>query len=48
MAVGHHIYDRAHVVQKAKNSKTGHEEFNQDFINLDEGKKPLADILQFS
>lgn len=37
MAVGHHIHDRAHVVQKAKNNKTGEEELNQEFINLDEG-----------
>lgn len=38
MAVGHHIHDRAHVIQKAKNNKTGDEELNQEFINLDEGK----------
>lgn len=37
MAVGHHIHERAHVVQKAKNNKTGEEELNQEFINLDEG-----------
>ncbi|XP_015274974.1 PREDICTED: myeloid leukemia factor 1 isoform X9 [Gekko japonicus] len=36
MAIGHHIQDRGHVVQKAKNIKTGDEELNQDFINLDE------------
>lgn len=39
MAIGHHIQDRGHVIQKAKNSKTGDEEVNQNFINLDEGKK---------
>ncbi|XP_070609620.1 myeloid leukemia factor 1 isoform X6 [Erythrolamprus reginae] len=38
MAIGHHIHDRAHVVQKAKNNKTGDEELNQEFINLDEGE----------
>ncbi|XP_039219816.1 myeloid leukemia factor 1 isoform X3 [Crotalus tigris] len=38
MAVGHHIHDRAHVIQKAKNNKTGDEELNQEFINLDEGE----------
>lgn len=37
MAIGHHIHDRAHVIKKSKNSKTGDEEMNQEFINLDEG-----------
>ncbi|KQK80502.1 hypothetical protein AAES_94802 [Amazona aestiva] len=36
MAIGHHINDRAHVIRKSKNSKTGDEEMNQEFINLDE------------
>ncbi|XP_052660022.1 myeloid leukemia factor 1 isoform X7 [Harpia harpyja] len=36
MAIGHHINDRAHVIKKSKNSKTGDEEMNQEFINLDE------------
>uniref|UniRef100_A0A8D0F9H2 Myeloid leukemia factor 1 n=1 Tax=Strix occidentalis caurina TaxID=311401 RepID=A0A8D0F9H2_STROC len=36
MAIGHHIHDRAHVIKKSKNSKTGDEEMNQEFINLDE------------
>lgn len=38
MAVGHHIQDRAHVIEKSKNNKTGDEELNQEFVNLDEGK----------
>lgn len=36
MAVGHHLHDRAHVIQKSKNSKTGDEEVNQEFINMNE------------
>ncbi|NWS10244.1 MLF1 factor, partial [Pachyramphus minor] len=36
MAIGHHIQDRAHVIKKSKNCKTGDEEMNQEFINLDE------------
>ncbi|KAM6222827.1 myeloid leukemia factor 1 isoform 1-T1 [Rhynchocyon petersi] len=36
MAVGHHIHDRAHVIQKSKNKKTGDEEVNQEFINMNE------------
>ncbi|NXH35128.1 MLF1 factor, partial [Myiagra hebetior] len=38
MAIGHHIQDRAHVIRKSKNSKTGDEEMNQEFINLDESE----------
>ncbi|KAG3270831.1 myeloid leukemia factor 1 isoform X1 [Ictidomys tridecemlineatus] len=34
MAVGHHIHDRAHVIKKCKNSKTGDEEVNQEFFNM--------------
>nr|XP_023415936.1 myeloid leukemia factor 1 isoform X2 [Cavia porcellus] len=36
MAVGHHIHDRAHVIKKSKNNKTGDEEVNQEFINMSE------------
>ncbi|XP_010162510.1 myeloid leukemia factor 1 [Antrostomus carolinensis] len=43
MAIGHHIRDRAHVIKKSKNSKTGDEEVNQDFINLDETEAQTFD-----
>ncbi|KAM9089968.1 myeloid leukemia factor 1 isoform 2-T4 [Megaptera novaeangliae] len=36
MAVGHHLHDRAHVIKKSKNKKTGDEEVNQEFINMNE------------
>lgn len=36
MAVGHHLHDRAHVIKKLKNKKTGDEEVNQEFINMNE------------
>ncbi|XP_007941731.1 myeloid leukemia factor 1 [Orycteropus afer afer] len=36
MAVGHHIHDRAHVIKKSRNKKTGDEEVNQEFINMNE------------
>ncbi|XP_039713656.1 myeloid leukemia factor 1 isoform X1 [Pteropus medius] len=36
MAVGHHLHDRAHVIQKSKNNRTGDEEVNQEFINMNE------------
>ncbi|XP_032855995.1 myeloid leukemia factor 1 isoform X3 [Tyto alba] len=43
MAIGHHIHDRAHVIKKSKNSKTGDEEMNQEFINLDETEAQTFD-----
>lgn len=36
MAVGHHIGDRAHVIEKSKNLRTESEEQKQDFFNMDE------------
>ncbi|EGW08504.1 Myeloid leukemia factor 1 [Cricetulus griseus] len=36
MAVGHHIHDRAHVIKKSKDNRTGDEEVNQEFINMNE------------
>nr|XP_046245072.1 myeloid leukemia factor 1 isoform X2 [Scatophagus argus] len=38
MAIGHHIQDRGHVVEKKYNKKTGEKEFNQDFQNMDESE----------
>ncbi|NXL73128.1 MLF1 factor, partial [Leptocoma aspasia] len=43
IAIGHHIQDRAHVVKKSKNSKTGDEEMNQEFINMDESEADTFD-----
>lgn len=40
MSVGHHLRDRAHVIKKSKNSKTGDEEVNQEFINMNESESP--------
>ncbi|XP_068173498.1 myeloid leukemia factor 1 [Antennarius striatus] len=36
MAIGHHIQDRGHVVEKKYNNKTGDKELKQDFQNIDE------------
>ncbi|XP_036392755.1 myeloid leukemia factor 1 isoform X1 [Megalops cyprinoides] len=36
MAIGHHIHDRGHVIEKKHNRRTGEREFNQDFQNMDE------------
>ncbi|XP_043935529.1 myeloid leukemia factor 2 [Protopterus annectens] len=35
-AVGHHIGERGHVMERARNHRTGDHEERQDFINLDE------------
>lgn len=36
MAIGHHIQDRGHVVEKKYNKKSGEKELNQNFQNMDE------------
>ncbi|NWR45981.1 MLF1 factor, partial [Regulus satrapa] len=43
IAIGHHIQDRAHVIKKSKNSRTGDEEMNQEFINMDESEAATFD-----
>ncbi|KAM9359455.1 myeloid leukemia factor 1 [Symphorus nematophorus] len=43
MAIGHHIQDRGHVVEKKFNKKTGEREFNQDFQNMDESEAQSFD-----
>ena len=37
MAIGHHIRDRGHVIERSRNRRTGNQDENQEFINLDEG-----------
>ena len=39
MAIGHHINDRAHIIEREQNVYSGEQEQREDFINLDEGKK---------
>nr|XP_054768986.1 myeloid leukemia factor 2-like [Lytechinus pictus] len=36
MAIGHHIGERGHVIEKSRNSRTGDQEEKQDFLNIDE------------
>lgn len=36
MAIGHHIGEQAHVIEKEQNLHTGEREEREDFINLDE------------
>lgn len=37
MAIGHHIGDRAHILEREHNMRSGEAEERQEFINLDEG-----------
>ncbi|XP_072897077.1 myeloid leukemia factor 1 [Hemitrygon akajei] len=43
ISIGHHIKDRSHVIQKVRNQKTGDEEVNQEFVNLNEDDAHLFD-----
>nr|CAB3263864.1 myeloid leukemia factor 2 [Phallusia mammillata] len=36
MAIGHHIGERAHVIEKSQNSRTGEKEESQEFVNIEE------------
>lgn len=38
LAIGHHIGDRAHIMERSRNRRTGDREDRQDFINLDESE----------
>jgi hypothetical protein len=37
MAIGHHIGERGHVLEREHNVYSGEQEEHQEFINLDEG-----------
>ena len=37
MAIGHHIGERAHILERKQDLRSGEEEENQEFINLYEG-----------
>ncbi|XP_028817769.1 myeloid leukemia factor 1 [Denticeps clupeoides] len=43
MSIGHHINDRAHVVERKRNHRTGEQELNQDFQNMDESEAQAFD-----
>lgn len=36
MAIGHHIGDRAHIIEREQNLRSGDQEERQDFINIEE------------
>ncbi|XP_066568403.1 myeloid leukemia factor 2 [Amia ocellicauda] len=43
MAIGHHIRERGHVLQRSRNRRTGDREERQDFINLEESEAAAFD-----
>lgn len=38
MSIGHHIRERAHIMQRSRNHRTGDQEERQDYINMDESE----------
>jgi hypothetical protein len=45
IAIGHHIGERAHVLEREQNLHSGEREERQEFINLEEGELRLLEIL---
>ncbi|XP_041843742.1 myeloid leukemia factor 2 isoform X3 [Melanotaenia boesemani] len=43
LAIGHHIGERAHIIERSRNRRTGDREERQDYINLDESEGPAFD-----
>ncbi|KAM8825853.1 myeloid leukemia factor 2 isoform 2-T2 [Synchiropus picturatus] len=43
LAIGHHIGERAHIMERSRNRRTGDREERQDFINLDESEADAFD-----
>ncbi|XP_055019883.1 myeloid leukemia factor 2 [Boleophthalmus pectinirostris] len=43
LAIGHHIGERAHIMERSRNRRTGDREERQDFINLDETEAAAFD-----
>ncbi|XP_061675821.1 myeloid leukemia factor 2 [Syngnathoides biaculeatus] len=43
LAIGHHIGERAHIMERSRNRRTGDREERQDFINLDETEAEAFD-----
>ena len=43
LAIGHHIRDRGHVMERSRNRRTGDHEERQDYINLEESEYTEGD-----
>ncbi|XP_061804065.1 myeloid leukemia factor 2 [Nerophis lumbriciformis] len=44
LAIGHHIGERAHIMERSRNRRTGDREDRQDFINLEESEAEAFDV----
>lgn len=38
LSIGHHLGERAHIMERSRNRRTGDREERQDFINLEESE----------
>jgi len=47
IAIGHHIGERAHVLEREQNVHSGDREERQEFINLEEGKVKVDIFFSF-
>jgi hypothetical protein len=47
IAIGHHIGERAHVLEREQNLHSGDREERQEFINLDEGRVKVDIVSSF-
>ncbi|KAM6967791.1 myeloid leukemia factor 2 isoform 1-T1 [Aplochiton taeniatus] len=43
LAIGHHIWDRGHVMERSRNRRTGDREERDDYINLEESEAAAFD-----
>ena len=39
MAIGHHIHDRGHVIERRKNTRTNDVDERQNYMGIDESKR---------
>lgn len=46
MAIGHHIGERAHIIEREQNLRSGQHEERQDFINLEEGELRTISVIR--
>lgn len=38
LAIGHHLGERSHIIQRAHDLNSGQHDEEQEFVNIDEGK----------
>lgn len=47
MAIGRHLNDRGHVITRQKDTRTGSMEENRDYLNFDECRHHIIELLLF-